>query len=158
MIKIKKINLGISFNIIIDAINAIKCIYRIKKEDENKDIQIINKGYYLKDEFIECNKELRNKIKVIINGNELVDNMKFNFKKEGEYKIYIKEKEELSNMSYMFSHCESLESIDLSKFITINVTNMARMFNCCEPLQSIDLSNFNTSNGTNMSYMFSHCD
>ena len=107
-----KINLGIPINLIIDTIYAIKCIYRIKKEEENEDIQIVNNGYYdyIKDEFIKCNEELRNKIKIIINGKEVIDNnMRYNFKKEGEYKIYITERETITNMSHMFYSCKSLQ-------------------------------------------------
>jgi len=120
-----KINLGIPINIIIDTIYAIKCIYRIKKEDENKDIQIVNNCYfdYSKNEFIKCNEEIKNKIKIMINGKELIDNnMRYIFKKEGEYKIYITERETITNMSSMFYRCESWQSIDFSKFNTSNVT------------------------------------
>ena len=110
-----KINVGIPINLIIDtiyAINAIKCIYRIKKADEYKDIQIINNGYYdfHKNEFIKCNEEMENKIKIIINGKELINNnMRYIFKKEGEYKIYITERETITNMSHMFYSCKSLQ-------------------------------------------------
>ena len=57
----------------------------------------------------------------------------------------------------MFSNCLSLISLDLSNFITQNVTNMSYMFNKCSSLENIDLSNFNTQNVTDMSFMFSSC-
>ena len=57
-------------------------------------------------------------------------------------------------MSYMFSYCTSLTSLDLSNFNTSNVTDMSYMFSGCSSLTSLDTSNFDTSNVTNMSYMF----
>ena len=61
-------------------------------------------------------------------------------------------------MSYMFSQCSGLTSLDLSNFDTYNVTNMTEMFNNCRSLTSIKFgNNFDTSNVTNMSYMFSNC-
>jgi len=59
----------------------------------------------------------------------------------------------VTNMSYMFQNCNSLQSIPL--FNTQNVTNMSGMFNNCYSLQSIPL--FNTQSVTNMSYMFQNC-
>ena len=38
-------------------------------------------------------------------------------------------------MSWMFSHCESLKSIDLSSFNTNNVTDMSHMFSGCKSLK-----------------------
>ena len=65
--------------------------------------------------------------------------------------------EQVTNMSYMFSDCSALSSLDLSNFNTAIVTNMSYMFNGCSALSSLDLSNFNTAIVTNMSYMFSDC-
>ena len=60
-------------------------------------------------------------------------------------------------MSYMFSYCQSLTTLDLSNFNTTNVTNMLRMFSYSKSLTSLNLSSFNTANVLNMSYMFSDC-
>ncbi len=60
----------------------------------------------------------------------------------------------LTDISYMFYHCESLTSIDWGNFDTSNVTNMSNMFCVCSSLTSLDLSSFNTSSVTNMSGMF----
>ncbi|MGL4948845.1 MAG: BspA family leucine-rich repeat surface protein, partial [Anaeroplasmataceae bacterium] len=62
-----------------------------------------------------------------------------------------------TDMSYMFTDCEKLRSLDVSKFDTSNVTNMTRMFDSCKELTKIDLSNFETSFVTDMSFMFSMC-
>ena len=61
------------------------------------------------------------------------------------------------DMSYMFSYCNKIASLDLSKFDTSNVTNMNRMFGGCHSLTAVDVSKFNTSNVTTMYGMFSGC-
>jgi len=64
---------------------------------------------------------------------------------------------QVTNMRYMFYGCESLPSLDVSKFDTSQVTNMYSMFVDCESLPSLDLSNFDTSQVTDMSFMFYDC-
>ena len=54
----------------------------------------------------------------------------------------------------MFEGCSKLETLDVSKFDTSNVTNMRNLFNTCSKLETLDLSNFDTSNVTNMESMF----
>ena len=63
---------------------------------------------------------------------------------------------DIKDLSYMFSYCESLKKIDLSRLITINTTNMKNMFFSCKSLKQLNLSNFDTRKVTNMSYMFSN--
>jgi surface protein len=63
----------------------------------------------------------------------------------------------ITNMSYMFSSCSKLTSIDISNFDTSNVTNMSNMFNGCSSLVTLNLGNIDTSNVTNMNSMFSSC-
>ncbi|MBQ7420079.1 MAG: BspA family leucine-rich repeat surface protein [Prevotella sp.] len=63
----------------------------------------------------------------------------------------------VTNMGYMFNSCQSLTSLDLSKFETSEVTEMGMMFRDCEGLTSIDLSSFNTSKVGNMAMMFYLC-
>lgn len=62
------------------------------------------------------------------------------------------------DMSYLFSGCSSLTTLNISNLDTSNVTDMCYMFSGCTNLKSIDLSNFNTSNVVDMSYMFSFCE
>ena len=64
----------------------------------------------------------------------------------------------VKDMSYMFTRCNNLTSLNLSQFNTSNVNNMKYMFNSCENLTSLDLSHFNTSKVTDMSGMFGHCE
>ena len=49
-------------------------------------------------------------------------------------------------MSYMFSGCSSLKSLNLSSFNTNNVKDMECLFVRCSSLQLLDLSLFNESN------------
>ena len=65
--------------------------------------------------------------------------------------------EKVTSMSYMFSNCSKLTSLDVTKFNTANVTNMNDMFRNCSALTSLDVSKFNTVNVTNMGRMFSNC-
>ena len=60
-------------------------------------------------------------------------------------------------MSWMFSGCKGLTSLDLSGFNTGNVTDMSCMFSDCSGLTSLDISSFKTDNVTSMSYMFLKC-
>ena len=63
----------------------------------------------------------------------------------------------VTNMNSMFNGCHSLPSLDISNFNTSNVTNMSSMFYGCAQLTQLDVSNFNTSNVTDMSSMFNNC-
>lgn len=60
----------------------------------------------------------------------------------------------IMNMSFMFSSCISLSSLDISGFNTQNVTNMNYMFCKCYKLENLDLNNFNTENTIEMDSMF----
>ncbi|MDE5572014.1 MAG: DUF285 domain-containing protein, partial [Prevotella sp.] len=63
----------------------------------------------------------------------------------------------VTDMSYMFDDCWSLDNLDLSNFNTANVTNMEVMFGSCESLATLNLSNFNTEKVTAMNGMFIDC-
>ena len=65
--------------------------------------------------------------------------------------------DEVTDMSWMFSSCLNLTSLDVSQFNTSKVTDMGYMFNGCTTLTSLDLSNFITSQVTDMGYMFNSC-
>ena len=60
-----------------------------------------------------------------------------------------------TNMRYMFYHCSSLETLDLSNFNTSNVTNMSYFVAGGNNLTRLDLSNFDTRNVIIMNHMFS---
>ena len=64
----------------------------------------------------------------------------------------------VTNMSWMFRHCERLTNLDLSNFNTSKVRNMGAMLGVCKNLTTLDVRNFDTSNVTNMSDMFAWCE
>ena len=78
-----------------------------------------------------------------------------------EYCTQIKSAEinlkDITDVSYMFSGCSSLTSLDVSSFDTSNVMNMSSIFSGCSSLTSLDLSGLDTSNVTDMGVMFSGC-
>ena len=65
--------------------------------------------------------------------------------------------ERVYDMSFMFSNCYALTSLDVSKFNTEKVYDMGGMFSYCEALTSLDVSNFNTQNVIYMRGMFYNC-
>lgn len=61
----------------------------------------------------------------------------------------------VTNMSMMFSECNSLESLTFGPYWdTRNVTSMSTMFNRCNSLTELDLSMFDTRNVVSMANMF----
>lgn len=65
---------------------------------------------------------------------------------------------QVTTMDYMFSKCFKLANLNMSKFNTSKVENMENMFLQCKVLPSIDLSHFDTSKVTNFQFMFSQCE
>ena len=63
----------------------------------------------------------------------------------------------VTDMSGMFSGCSSLKELNITNFYNNYVTNMSGMFSGCSSLKEINLNNFNTNNVTNMSEMFYGC-
>jgi len=130
-------------------INTIKCMYNIKEID--KPIQILNKNGIIRETIHNgyCQLYFNNQKKNFC--------FEYQFPKKGEIEIKIKFIKTLKNLSFMFSGCSSLISLDLSNFNTNNVIDMNSIFSGCSSLISLDLSNFNTNNVNNMCAMFSGC-
>ena len=63
----------------------------------------------------------------------------------------------ITDMSYMFENSYSLEEINISNIRTEFVTDMSHMFEGCSALKKLGLSNFNTDKVTNMNRMFYNC-
>ena len=91
---------------------------------------------------------------IYINGKKINNNYYYHFENKGKYTIKYIFKELLKSTNFMFYGCNSLISLDLSKFNTQNVTNMGYMFYNCESLISLNILKFNTQNVTNMENMF----
>ena len=60
----------------------------------------------------------------------------------------------VTDMSWMFSSCESLTSLDLSNFDTSQVTNMGRMFAYCNTLSELDIRSLSFSQEPDITHMF----
>ena len=148
-------NIGIPMNLIINKINFIKCIYNIGKKDIGKEIVIINDEYYYFNKYYK-NNEIKNKIKIMLNGEE-IKSLTYKFNKEGKYTVYLYVKEPIINMSAMFYGCFSLNEINLLSFKTDDATNMKLMFAECSSLKKINLSSFKTDKVTDMNSMFYMC-
>ena len=106
--------------------------------------------------FVENNEK---KCKIIYEGKsyDLFSHFKINTS-ENILKITLKEKEIITDMSCMFHQCFLLNSVDLSKWNTINVKNMSRMFSECGKLNNLSgIEKLNINNVTDMSSMFYSC-
>lgn len=63
----------------------------------------------------------------------------------------------VTDMTYMFSLCESLETLDVSSFDTSNVKAVSAMFSECSNLKSLDLRNFDFQNISKTDQIFEWC-
>ena len=63
----------------------------------------------------------------------------------------------VTSMVGMFSDCQSLNALDVSKFNTSRVKSFERFVRGCEKLEQINLENFDTGNAESMDGMFSYC-
>ena len=82
----------------------------------------------------------------------------FKAEKEGKYKIKLKFKINLINLSYMFSGCEKILDVNFVFFNTKYINNMNGMFYGCKNLKTINCFSLNTENIIDMSYMFYDCN
>ena len=142
--------------------NYIKGIIEVKNDNET--LRILNsfkrpksKGSSVKDQKPENYKEIEN-IEIKINEKIIPFNYFYKFEKQGKYDIEYTFKEPLTNADHLFHGCESLISLDLSKFKTENINNMSNMFYGCESLIKLNLSGFNTEKVTDMQFMFYGCE
>ena len=106
-------------------------------------------------EFVQNNKEF---IDLIINGknNPLIDKYELT---EGENSITMIMKDNLTNLSYMFSFCDSLRDIkDLKNLNVEYVIDFSYMFCGCASISDFSaLQNWNVSRGYNFASMFCNC-
>ncbi|MCR5624201.1 MAG: BspA family leucine-rich repeat surface protein [Lachnospiraceae bacterium] len=64
---------------------------------------------------------------------------------------------QVTEMDFMFSGCESLTSLDVTKFNTSNVIDMDCMFQSCRALTTVNITGFDASSVSDLSYMFYWC-
>ena len=131
--------------------DEITIIYRIK--DKNK-LRVFGKH------FVENNK---NQCKILYDNKEYdlneyfnIDNIKYT---DDLFEIKLKGINNITDMSNMLFHCQSLLSVpDLDKINTNKIHNMSSLFDVCLSLLSLpDISNWNTSNVINFSALFHNC-
>ncbi len=81
------------------------------------------------------------------------------YEEDDELEIKLIGAEKITDMSYIFSKCSSLVSLDISNWKTSNIENMRYMFNHCN-FSSLpnEISNIDTSKVTNMSFIFNKCE
>ena len=127
-------------------------MFRLKQNKElEKYLKIPINTFHTNDE------EIKNFCELYYNNKQINFSFNYNFIKKGENKITIRCKSPMKNMICLFNKCESLKSLDLTKFYTGNLINMNWMFSDCSSLTSLDLSNFNTNNITDMTGIFNNC-
>ena len=64
----------------------------------------------------------------------------------------------VTSMYRMFMNCSALTSLDLSSFETGKVTDMLGLFDGCRALKALDVSTFDTRSVTDMRSMFDNCN
>ena len=128
--------------------------YKPKKGNKRK-VKIFDK-HFIDNNLHKCKILYKNKEYDLT---EYFEDIDYNYNNKDEFIIKLKGINNITNMSYIFSRCNSLFSLpDISKWGTSKVTNMSYVFNGCTSLLSLpDISNWNTSNVSDMSYMFSGC-
>ena len=95
---------------------------------------------------------------MIVDGKNITPNDSYSFNDILNHEIFmLLDSSNINDISFMFSDCISLISINFFNFDTSNVTDMSFMFSGCISLISINLFNFDTSNVTDMNGMFSDC-
>lgn len=62
-----------------------------------------------------------------------------------------------TSIASLFSECINLENVDLSGFVTDNVTDMQSVFDNCVKLKTIDFANFNGAKVRYINRMFYNC-
>ena len=126
-------------------------IYNIDKNQEKLKI--------FDDNFVKNNK---NNCYLLINGKKIDLCSEINIKEEQKENLEIKliETKIITNMSYMFYYCSSLQSLpDISKWNTKNVTKMSYMFYECISLQSLpDISKWYINKRLKRESMFDGVD
>ena len=121
------------------------------------EIEIIpTKGKYGKFINIDENDKLYYHIYFNDNKEEIKNKYEIN-KKDKVTKIKIIIDYQVKSFKNLFYLCTHIESINFKKFYRNNITDMSCMFSGCSSLKELNLNNFNTNNVTNMSCMFYGC-
>ena len=141
--------------------NCIDCYYIINNGNYFNLLNDFDESHNIqREEYIEGRKKkkfLEENIDIYVDSQPI----KFSYKyKSNNNQIHVKYifKQILNDLSFLFSFCKNLETIDLYSYDTTHITNMFGMFKDCENLKSVNLSNFRSTNDINMGFMFSGCN
>lgn len=133
--------------------------YKFNKNTNTNTIPQFNSGfiYTIEDETIDANIVLRT-----ITSDNLPTLVKFgnttaNASTRSLTEVLYINTSNINDMSYMFTNCSNLTTVNTSDWNTSNVTTMNSMFFQCGALKSIDLSNCDLSKVTSMYGMFYMC-
>ena len=126
--------------------------------NENKDLWAIHDTYITAIKQSETEPIGANRNQIFVNENP--DNPVYLWYEDGCIYYYCAAEKIIlpESTQLMFSECESLTELDISRFDTSRVTNMCSMFDNCISLKQLDLSNFDTSSTTIMDVMFYRCE
>ena len=126
-------------------------VYEMKNNDINKKKQILNW-----DEKI--NKaEIKKLCNIYLNGKKIDFTLEYIFNAKGKYIIMFEFTELLTKANKLFYKCDSLISLDFSKFKSNFLKDMTDMFNGCDKITSLDLSNLKTKDVYSMKGLFKKC-
>ena len=147
-----------------EKLNEIVIKVNISQKDKGQKIYFMGNfekvptGIIKKNEEIYLNEINDKNVEIFIDNKKI---QKFNIfffpENEKEYIIRIKFHTLMKNCSYMFFNCPNIIQLNLSSFITTEITNMNHMFGRCYKVKDIDLNNFKTDKVNDISYMFSKC-
>ena len=134
-----------------DKLNQITIIYRFYFSDNY--IKLFGQ-FFVKNNIDNCY--------LLIDGQQrkLCEKLELSQKQKEKWILEIKliETKKITDISSMFSQCESLYSLpDISQWDTKNVTNMRHMFYCTSIFSLPDISQWDTKNVTDMKNMFYGC-
>ena len=143
--------------------NEINLKLKVFSKDINKKVYFLDNTNYISwstkiKHYHDYLKELNeSNTKVYINNKEIKYSKYFTPKEKGIYDIKIVFNVKMKDISFIFSNCSNILSIDFSSFDASYATNMRSMFYQCKLLKSINFTSFDTSNATDMSFMFYNC-
>ena len=166
---------GLFINHIINKINFIKCIYDLKKENINKEIQIINNGYTeinlnkLEEDNRLCDEEgqqISNEDKInklfnfmYDNNEEEIEKIKFQKTTNDEIAKKVKiliEGKISGNVQFQYKFKKE-GKYTVYILLDDSIKDLNCIFSECDYLQEVDFSSFNSKEITNMSGMFLFC-
>jgi surface protein len=130
--------------------NHIVAVYDISPIDINKNIKIIN--YDEKN-----NNRIKNDCNLYLNEEKIEFNPNYTFTKPGKYTFHFEFNNLLTNAKKLFHKCDTLISLDFSKFKSNYIKDMSKMFKGCSKLEKINFSDFKTKDITKMKGVFTGC-